>query len=240
MYSIYLIKCQEDKYYIGKTERDPQIRYQKHLSGKGSIWTKKYKPTELVCVYKKCDSYDEDKYTKMYMEKYGIDNVRGGSYTTVKLSYETKEFLQQEIISAQDKCRGCGKSGHFYRYCPNKYKKKSSGMHQKISKIEKDLDKIKNALNSSYTNGQKPNTNKIFHERIGYNLYFINKLYKEGRISEKEKNKIKDSMIDKFVNYDTNKAQKKKTVSESSTKRFTVTSKKEESIASRVCKRKRK
>ena len=240
MYSIYIIKCQEDKYYIGKTERDPQIRYQKHLSGKGSIWTKKYKPKELVCVYKKCDSYDEDKYTKMYMEKYGIDNVRGGSYTTIKLSYETKEFLKQEIISAQDKCRGCGKSGHFYRYCPNKYKIKSNGMQQKISKIETDLDQIKKILISSYVNDHKPNTHKIYQERVGYNLYFINKLYKEGKISEKEKNKIKDSLIDKFVNYDTNKPQKKKTVSESSPTRFTVTSNKEESIASRVCKRKRK
>jgi predicted GIY-YIG superfamily endonuclease len=245
MYSIYIIKCQEDKYYIGKTERDPQIRYQKHLSGKGSIWTKKYKPKELVCVYKKCDSYDEDKYTKMYMEKYGIDNVRGGSYTTVKLSYETKEFLQKEIISAQDKCRGCGKSGHFYRYCPNKYKIKSSGLHQKISKIEKDLDQIKIVLISKYTDSAILDANKILQERIGYNLYFINKLYKEGNISEKEKNNIKNSLIDKFVKYNNRKIKNKRNnISTSSKKIIKINKKKsykpEDSIALRVCRRRRK
>jgi len=240
MYSVYIIKCQQDKYYIGKTKRDPKIRYQKHLNGKGSVWTKKYKPTNFVNIYKNCDSYDEDKYTKMYMEKYGIDNVRGGSYTTTKLSEETKNFLQKEIDSAQDKCRGCGQPGHFYRYCPNKYKNKNSNVisNNSIHKIEKDIENIKNILNQRYTNNNinnKPNADNLFQERIGYNLFFVNKIYKEGQITKKEKDKIKNCLINNYIKNSKTKGETKK-------KSVSITSKisEKDSIAFRVSQRRRK
>lgn len=199
-YNIYIIKCKENKYYIGKTEKDPKIRFQKHLNGRGSVWTKKYKPEKLVKVYEKCDSYDEDKYTKIYMEKYGIDNVRGGSYTTTKLNQETINFLQKEIDSAQDKCRGCGQSGHFYRYCPNKHKIKNKNIINKLNKIEKELETIKNILLSKNSDKNK-NSNLVDSNNLLYS---------------KIKNKIK-------IN-----------------KTKTLFIKKEETIAARVCRRRRK
>ena len=116
MLYIYILKCEHNKYYIGKT-KEPWNRLKSHYNGSGSSWTKKYKPIETLEVIPNCDIFDEDKYTKMYMDKYGIDNVRGGSYCQVYLDSVHKAFIKKEIDSANDKCYKCGFKGHFGRYC---------------------------------------------------------------------------------------------------------------------------
>ena len=61
--------------------------------------------------------FDEDKITKEYMAKYGIDNVRGGSYCNIDLDDFQIEALKTEIGGAQNKCARCGRSGHFQKEC---------------------------------------------------------------------------------------------------------------------------
>ena len=118
MVYIYIIRCIRNKYYIGKT-LNPGFRLGDHFEGHGSGWTSIYKPIEIIDIFEG-DKYDEDKYTLIYMEKYGIDNVRGGTYTQVKLSSEQIRNIDQQIISANDKCRKCGKRGHFIADCSEK------------------------------------------------------------------------------------------------------------------------
>ena len=117
--NIYILKCEQGKYYVGKSE-DPQKRYQEHLNGKGSSWTRKYKPISLEKVYEKASPFDEDKYTKEYMAKYGIENVRGGLYTAIEISEDQEDTLRNEIRAAKDTCYKCGKAGHFANRCPKK------------------------------------------------------------------------------------------------------------------------
>ncbi len=88
MVYIYVLKCQQNKYYVGKTN-NPNVRLESHGTTEGSAWTKKYKPIKVMELIKNCDDYDEDKYTKMYMDKYGIENVRGGSFVSIKLDDST-------------------------------------------------------------------------------------------------------------------------------------------------------
>jgi hypothetical protein len=38
------------------------------------------------------------------MDLYGIDNVRGGSYSTIILGKNVKEILKKELLTASDKC----------------------------------------------------------------------------------------------------------------------------------------
>jgi len=116
MVYIYVLKLENNKYYIGKTD-NPKIRLSDHFNCNGSEWTKKYKPLEIIEIIPDCDKYDEDKYTKIYMDKYGIDNVRGGSYVKLELDTDTIKFLQKEIIATNDKCFNCGISGHFAKDC---------------------------------------------------------------------------------------------------------------------------
>ena len=46
MVTIYVLKLQENKYYVGKTT-NPTYRLDDHFSEGGSAWTKKYKPISI-------------------------------------------------------------------------------------------------------------------------------------------------------------------------------------------------
>ncbi len=67
MVFVYALKCEDNRYYIGKTA-NPKFRLNNHFTGGGSEWTKEYKPLKVVELIKDCDNYDEDKYTLKYMK----------------------------------------------------------------------------------------------------------------------------------------------------------------------------
>lgn len=103
---IYVLKLQNNKYYVGKTDNF-QKRIQQHFSGiGGSYWTKLYKPIEVIRKFeinntslllssnkKIFGGLEEDKIVKEMMCLYGIDNVRGGSYVQEIIENDAKEFL---------------------------------------------------------------------------------------------------------------------------------------------------
>lgn len=114
--NIYILKLKGGKYYVGKSD-NPVKRYQEHLNGSGSSWTKKYKPVSVEKIIEKASPFDEDRYVKQYMSKYGIDNVRGGAYVLEVLPDFQEEALKSEIWGATDKCTKCGRSGHWAKDC---------------------------------------------------------------------------------------------------------------------------
>ena len=116
MVFIYTLLLEKNKYYIGKTN-NPVFRLSEHFDNKGSSWTEIYNPIRILELIPNCDNYDEDKYVLKYMDMYGIDNVRGGSFCKYKLSVETIKQLERMSNSSNDKCFKCGKAGHFTKNC---------------------------------------------------------------------------------------------------------------------------
>lgn len=115
--TIYVLSLQQGKYYIGKTTKELQFRIDSHFQNTGSAYTQIYKPLSIIEIFENCDHFDEDKITKQYMAKFGINNVRGGSYCQVNLTEQQLNLLKKEIRMSNDLCLRCGRNSHFVNQC---------------------------------------------------------------------------------------------------------------------------
>jgi predicted GIY-YIG superfamily endonuclease len=73
---IYCLELECGKYYVGYSVTLVS-RLLRHFTGTGSEWTKKYRPVRVISVEEGTLS-DEGKVTAKYIEKFGVNNVRGG------------------------------------------------------------------------------------------------------------------------------------------------------------------
>jgi len=85
MNTIYILRLCNNKYYVGKTTSNVNKVYSDHLSNCESKWTYKYKPLSILDSFQSNAMYIEDTVTLQYMNIYGIENVRGGSYCNFNL-----------------------------------------------------------------------------------------------------------------------------------------------------------
>jgi hypothetical protein len=159
MVFIYILLLNENKYYIGKTH-DPYNRIKNHFDGKGSAFTRKYKPLNIEYIIKDCDVFDEDKYTLIYMHKYGVENVRGGSFVELDFPKETKKHIIRMINSVSNKCFRCSSDEHFLNQCPlykdvissdkiintKRQEERTSYTLEKLMKLEKEDNIIKKKI----------------------------------------------------------------------------------------------
>jgi len=119
MLTIYILKLEHDCYYVGKTNNYNK-KINDHLTNNGALWTKLHKVIGEDKIIHNCSPFDEDRYVKEYMAKYGIDKVRGGCYVTEELSKEQYNLLTKEIWAATDACTRCGRKNHFIKDCYSK------------------------------------------------------------------------------------------------------------------------
>lgn len=81
---VYVLKLQKDKWYVGVTRKDPEVMLNEHKAGKGTAWTKKYKPVSLAFKRDMGELPAEraemlvDRAMRKYVKEHGVDNVRGG------------------------------------------------------------------------------------------------------------------------------------------------------------------
>lgn len=99
MSCIYVIRCANAKYYVGRTI-DVVSRYNQHRHGLGSKWTKAHQPLDGIIELLADSPFQELVTTLLYMSKYGIDNVRGGPWTELVLS-ETEIKTIKEMMRSE-------------------------------------------------------------------------------------------------------------------------------------------
>ena len=114
--TIYVLRLKNGKYYVGQTN-DLVKRYLEHKTGLGAEWTRKYEPLGFERIKNFASPFDEDKFVKEYMLAYGVDEVRGGSYSQMVLNDAQKKAIEIELRTAEGSCVRCGRMEHSSETC---------------------------------------------------------------------------------------------------------------------------
>jgi hypothetical protein len=113
--SVYLLELKHGKFYVGITSNIVD-RFWEHKTFCGSEWTATHQPIRIL-MSKPCSSqHSEDNETLEQMARYGIDNVRGGSFCSVDLSQD-RSTLEKMIAHRFNLCFYCHMSGHLAHAC---------------------------------------------------------------------------------------------------------------------------
>ncbi len=113
---IYVLRLNCNKFYIGRST-NLHVRFIDHMENRGAQWVKLWKCQALIDVSKELSIFDEDHITKKYMFKYGIRNVRGGTYFNPCLTILQLETLRYEFDTATHRCFKCGLALHRNHRC---------------------------------------------------------------------------------------------------------------------------
>lgn len=123
---LYALSLSSNKWYIGHTA-SPEKCLEQICAGEGPAWTRIHPPAntdggpsyEELFPPKNGDALELEKdcLVKQYMLRYGIHNVRGGSYCKVALEPHMVKVLETELARADRRCQTCGGFGHTSYNC---------------------------------------------------------------------------------------------------------------------------
>jgi hypothetical protein len=92
---MYFVSLEDDKLFLYTDFKTDYNSVMKICEEKYE-YVQKYKPRKIIFTLEINDLYDVDKYVKTFMHMFGIDETRGGSYTTIDIPEYLKKAIEYE------------------------------------------------------------------------------------------------------------------------------------------------
>jgi len=129
-------------------------------------YLRKYKPLRILESLVLRQTCEIDFCVKKYMKYYGIDNVRGGSYTSFELTTDEKKFIEREhlmtIDKMQSKCEAMATVFNEYKDIRTWSQEKIKNEMSAVTRQQSLYDNEKGMLNKLSMGKNKIQTNRIF------------------------------------------------------------------------------
>lgn len=93
---VFILQLEHGKFFVGGA-KDPAKALEEHREGLGGLWTQVHKPIRILEQHPFKSEADIDIHTKITMRTYGIENVRGGSWSNSRLTDADRHHLHKEF-----------------------------------------------------------------------------------------------------------------------------------------------
>lgn len=101
--SFFLMELEHGKYFAGASQ-DPLKTLEEHREGLGGVpWTQIHRPVRLREVVAVARPSELDTQVRAWMMNYGVENVRGGSWSEVRLRDADRQAIREGVARQ----RGC-------------------------------------------------------------------------------------------------------------------------------------
>ena len=180
---IYIIALEEYRFFVYYTDTSCEEDIFTEVSCMFEF-TQKYKPQQIIESIWTTDMFEIDKYVKKYMLKYGIDRVRGGSYTSLELCDHQRNTIETELSYLSKAVMLSGESIDITfnnkLFCNTKY----------LPTCEKDIHSEEKMRYFLYTNIHKKPAVKLVQQITYYYDQFMKKkeLLSKYKFFEKSNN----------------------------------------------------
>ncbi len=194
-YSVYVVKCESEKYWVGFTQRELDVYLQRMVNGKGPSFTKEYAPLDIVLI---CESNSVEKAEILNVIAYDIlskvmgpcnvkmdskrykkvsnfemeNNIKcllstENKFTSSLLNQSKKELDSNSNIDSSKRELSLNSNGKFivYSLLCNK-NARYIGMTTNLAKTYSDH---KNGNMGSFTKGYKP-------KKLEFEMYYDNEM----------------------------------------------------------------
>lgn len=113
---MYVLYCKSGRAYVEMCRvKDVAVRVAKHYNGMHPF-TAGHKPCH-VDIRHASDPLDVEIEVLRLAAKYGVENVRGGSFSDTELHRCSVDQLQRQVDHAQGRCLKCRRFGHYAPVC---------------------------------------------------------------------------------------------------------------------------